>query len=508
MSAEPGVPQPREREMTLGALAQVVPGARLVGDPGSVVRGMHYDSRQIRQGMLFAALPGADFDGHHFIPQALANGASALLLEKATESAVPEIVVADSRAALAHIAGAFYGYPSRELATIGITGTDGKTTTSYLLDGILRFHGKQTGLIGTVGIRIGDAREDRLPHQTTPESNLIQGYLREMVESGVTHAILEATSHGLAMHRLDGVEFAVAGVTNITHEHLEYHKTIAAYRRAKAMLLERVAATNGTVVLNADDEGAQSIREYAGAARVLQYSRRSSDADLWAKHIEISATGSQFDLYWSGSPVRVRLPLIGEFNVENALCAAGMALALGLSPDQVAAALAVARGVPGRMLQVDEGQAFHVIVDYAHTPESLSKILTLLRSLHPDGRLIVVSGSAGERDAGKRPLQGEVCAKLADVSVLTSEDPRNEDAAAIIAEIAAGSFQAGGIAGESVFQIVDRREAIAHAFALAEPGDCVLLAGKGHETSIIWGYEHVPWNEEMVARELLREVAG
>jgi UDP-N-acetylmuramoyl-L-alanyl-D-glutamate--2,6-diaminopimelate ligase len=487
-----------------GELANSVPHARLLGDAGVLVRGMHYDSRHIRPGDLFAALPGADFDGHRFIPQAIAAGASALLTEHEVATSLPQMVVPDSRAALAHLAGAFYGQPSRDLTSIGITGTDGKTTTSYLLDGILRFDGGQTGLIGTIGIRIGEAREDRLPHQTTPESNLIQGYLREMVEAGVTHAILEATSHGLAMHRLDGVQFAVAGVTNITHEHLEYHKTIEAYRRAKAILLERVAEAGGTVVLNADDAGAQSIRGYAGAARVIQFSRQSSAVDLHASGIETGATGSRFDLHWDGQVRPVELPLIGAFNIENALCAAGMALALGLELEQVTAALAVARGVPGRMLQVNEGQSFRVIVDYAHTPESLEKILTLLRSLHPDRRLIVVSGSAGERDAAKRPMQGAVCAKLADISIFTSEDPRNEDAAKIIAEIADGAIGSGGIDGRTVFRIVDRKDAIAQAFAMAAPGDCVLLAGKGHETSIIWGYEHVPWNEEAVARELLR----
>jgi UDP-N-acetylmuramoyl-L-alanyl-D-glutamate--2,6-diaminopimelate ligase len=505
MTSPSGLPRVRARAVTAGDLAATIPNAGFHGEPGIPVHSMHYDSRQIQPGDLFAALPGADFDGHRFIANAIRSGAVALLTEHRVEADLPQIVVPDSRAALAVLANRFYGDPSRELVTIGLTGTDGKTTTSHLVDGILRHHGWNTGLIGTVGIRIGEKREDHLPHQTTPESNLIQGYLREMVEAGVSHAILEATSHGLAMHRLDGTRFAVAGVTNITHEHLEYHGTVEAYRRAKAILLERVAEASGVVVLNADDEGAQSIKPYAKGATVLQFSRSQPDADLTASAIEVSAAGSHFDLAWHGESVPVSLPLIGEFNVENALCAAGIALALGLSLDDIVDALAVARGVPGRMLMVDEGQPFTVIVDYAHTPESLAKILTLLRTLHPQKRLIVVSGSAGERDVAKRPLQGAACARLADVSIFTSEDPRNEDAATIIQEIANGAVESGGVEGESFHQIPDRRDAIARAFSLAGPGDCVLLAGKGHETSIIQGYEHLPWNEEAIARELLRE---
>ena len=465
--------------------------------------GIQFDSRLIEPNDLFAALTGADFDGHSYIDQAIAQGASVLLVEHHVDRDIPQIVVPDARAALAPISAAFYGHPSREMTTIGLTGTDGKTTTSYILDGILRQYRLSTGMIGTIGIRIGTGREYHLPHQTTPESNLIQGYLREMVECDVSHAIVEATSHGLAMHRLDGVRFTHAGVTNITHEHLEFHKTIENYRAAKAILVERVAEERGVVVLNADDEGAMSLAPIANNTDLLTFSASGKPAHLRATSVEISAHGSRFDLAFSGNTFPIELPMVGEFNVANTLCAVGLALSLSVPMEVIVDALAVSLGVPGRMLRVDEGQTFSVIVDYAHTPESLTKILTLLRTLHPGGKLIVVTGSAGERDVAKRPLQGAVCARLADVSVFTDEDPRNEDPESIISEIAEGAIEAGGIEGSSFFRITDRREAIEHAFAMATAGDCVLLAGKGHETSIIQGFEHIPWNEEAVARELL-----
>jgi UDP-N-acetylmuramoyl-L-alanyl-D-glutamate--2,6-diaminopimelate ligase len=497
-----GLPRFQPRQASLAELAEHITDARVTGGEISIT-GIQYDSRLVEPGNLFAALVGADFDGHRFVDNAIERGAAAVLVEHEIERDIPQIVAANSRAALAPVSAAFYGSPSRELTVTGITGTDGKTTTSHLLDGILRHAGYTTGMIGTVGIRIGESREDHLPHQTTPESNLIQGYLREMVETKVTHAIIEATSHGLAMHRLDGTRFTVAGITNITHEHLEYHKTIEAYRAAKAILVERVAAERGTVVLNVDDEGAMSLAPIANNTDVVTYSATGKPAHLRALRVEVNASGSRFDLAFRGGSHQVNLPLIGEFNVANALCATGLALAFGLDLPAIVDALGVARGVPGRMLRVDEGQPFTVIVDYAHTPESLTKILTLLRSLHPGGRLIVVSGSAGERDPSKRPLQGAVCQRLADLSIFTNEDPRNEDPERILRDIAAGAISEGGTEGDTFHCIADRTAAIGHAFSIAQPGDCVLLAGKGHETSIIMGYDHTPWNEESVARTLL-----
>ena len=476
---------------------------RIAGDGNPLISSLVYDSRFVVPGALFAALPGSDFDGHAFIDSAVANGAVAVLCEHQVDVPIPQLVVPDSRATLAQVATAFYDDPSRELRTIGITGTDGKTTTSYILERILQFAGKKTGVIGTVGLRIGTDRTFDLGHQTTPESNLVQAFLREMADDNVDEAIIEATSHGLAMHRLDGTRFRISGVTNITHEHLEFHKTIDRYRRAKAILIEWTACAGGGVVLNADDEGSRSMAPWAEGGEVRWYSMSNENAQIRASNIIFNRTSLAFDLTIFDITHPVLLPMIGDFNIANALCAAGLAHAAGISPDTIAEALHQPIEVPGRLRMLDRGQPFSVVVDYAHTPESLRKILGLLRSLHANGRLIVVTGSAGERDPTKRPLQGAVCAQLADFSIFTSEDPRNEDPNRIIDDIATGAREAGSTEGSDFSRVTDRRQAIADAFAMAREGDCVLLAGKGHETSIIWGFEHVPWNEAEVAVELL-----
>ena len=497
------LPRVVPRQARLGDLHRALGTGTLHGDPNAMVSGLHYDSRLVGPGDLFAALRGADFDGHAYIDRALGAGATALLVETLIQRDVPQVVVENSRAALAGLATAFYEHPSRELCLIGITGTDGKTTTSFLVEHILRSAGIGTGLIGTVGVRVGDGVSYELPHQTTPESNLLQGYLREMVERGVSHAIVEATSHGLAMHRLDGTQFEIAGVTNMTHEHLEYHKTVENYWRAKAILVERVAACGGTVVLNADDPGAMSALPYATGATVVTTSAAGREADLRATGRSVRSDGTSFSIHADGEEHGVEMPLIGGFNIDNALIALGIGRAAGMPMETMVQALRTAQGIPGRMQRIDVGQPFTVIVDYAHTPESLRKILTLLRGLQ-HGRIIVVSGSAGERDPGKRPLQGEVCAELAGLSIFANEDPRNEDPERILEDIATGARRRGGVKGENYLKIADRREAIARAFAEAQAGDVVVLAGKGHERSIIVGYEHVPWDEATVASELLR----
>jgi UDP-N-acetylmuramoyl-L-alanyl-D-glutamate--2,6-diaminopimelate ligase len=498
-----GLPTTSPRRVPLRELLRACPEARITGDELVVVSGVTYDSRLVQPGMLFAALRGSDFDGHAYIPAAIERGAAAILAEEPHDG-VPVVLVENSRAALAPISAAFYGEPSRELTLIGLTGTDGKTTTSYLVRHILAQAGIQTGVIGTVGIEIGDGTVHNLPHQTTPESNLVQGYLREMVERGTTHAVLEATSHGLAMHRLDGTAFDIAGVTNITHEHLEFHRTIEAYRRAKAILIEQVAEVNGVVVLNADDPGARSIARYAHDAGIVWFSMEHGNSDLFADTVVANDDGVRFTLLAEGQRHSVSLPMLGEFNVANALCAIGVTRAAGGRIEDSVRALASAGGVPGRMHRVQMGQPFNVVVDYAHTPESIGKVLALLKRLHRGHRVIVVSGSAGERDPFKRPLQGGVMAELADVTIVTSEDPRNEDPEAIIEQIADGAREHGTVDGEDLFLVTDRHEAIRMAFGLAAPGDCVLLAGKGHEASIIWGFEHLPWDEAAIAREELR----
>lgn len=502
MSDASGTASPRRLRDLLADLDTVT----LTGEGDPEIGLVDYDSRRMVPGALFVALRGSDFDGHAFAARAIEAGAVAILAEEALPLAVPQAIVPDSRAALAAVAARFFGYPSRELTVVGITGTDGKTTTSYILEHILQQAGIVTGVIGTVGVRIGQDRSYDNGHQTTPESNRVQGFLREMVEAGVQVAIVESTSHGLAMHRLDGVHYRYAGVTNITREHLEYHGTIEQYRAAKAILIERTVANGGVVVLNADDEGARAMLGWTGDHPVTWFSTESApDAHVVAHDITPEQTAIRFRMRLPDAETEVRLPMIGRFNVANALLAASLAHALCIDATAIATALGTPLAVPGRLHQIDQGQPFAVVVDYAHTPESLRKILLLLRERYPANRVLVVTGSAGQRDEGKRPLQGAVCAELADVSIFTNEDPRLEDAGKIIQDIADGAREIGAVEGERFHCVTDRREAIALALDLATPGDCVLLAGKGHETSIIVGLEHVPWNEAEVASELLAE---
>lgn len=495
-----------KRSTTLADLASVLPSAIFSGSPSIPVTGIQYDSRRVTPGTLFVALVGGYFDGHDFAQGAIERGAAALLVERRLDLDVPQIVVSDSRAALAPVAATFYRDPSHEIPVIGITGTDGKTTTSYLVESIFAAARRTTGVMGTVGIRIGDRLLDSDTRQTTPESLDVQRHLRTMVDEGVDTAILEATSHGLDLHRLDAVRFTTGVVTNITHEHLEHHKTIPAYRRAKAILFERIGESRGAAVVNLDDEGAREMIPYASPARLLTYSTEGQAADITARDIQLSVDGSSFELGFGGRSCSVRTPMVGRFNVANCLAAIGAAVANDISLEICISALNNTQQIPGRMESIRSGQPFSVVVDYAHTPESIEKVLTLLRRLNGNRRLIIVMGSAGERDVDKRAIQGSVAARIADYSVFTTEDPRFEDAESIIRQIADGATSVGAVEGASFRCIVDRREAIRHAFQSAQDGDCVLLAGKGHERSIIWGHEKRPWDEAGTARELLFEL--
>jgi UDP-N-acetylmuramoyl-L-alanyl-D-glutamate--2,6-diaminopimelate ligase len=488
-------------------LAELVSGRdawQVIGDDQTAITDVQYDSRLVTPGALFAALRGGYVDGHDFVANAVERGAAAIMVEREMPVDIPQVVVADSRADLAPVAARFFGNPSSELRVIGITGTDGKTTTSYILDHILRSAGRKTGMIGTVSIRIGDETVDHETRQTTPESVDIQRMLRQMVDAGVSDAIVEATSHGLDLHRLDHTRFEIATVTNITQEHLEYHRTIEAYWRAKARLFERVCTVGGDAVVNLDDAGARSVLPYCGGCRrTLTFSLSDPTVDLRAEVVESGLRGSRGGLHAGRTTYPFGLPLMGAFNVANSLAALGTAMAAGVELGDAVDALRTVPPVPGRMTAVDAGQPFGVIVDYAHTPESLEKVLRLLRSLRSDGRLIVVFGSAGERDPIKRPIQGRVAAELADIAIITNEDPRFEDAEAIIGEIAAGAIDAGAVEGETMRRVVERRDAVAVAFDLARTGDTVLLAGKGHERSIMWNGVKHPWDEVAVAYEEL-----
>ena len=400
---------------------------------------------------------------------------------------------------MADAADAWYGRPSETLRTYGITGTDGKTTTAFLSLAVLLSAGRRPGMIGTVDVRIGDTQTASVSRTTTPEALELQALLAAMVEAGNDSAIIEATSHGLAQARTRNCRFRVGIVTTVSSEHLEFHGTLDAYREAKALLVREAPVA----ILNRDDPLFDFYRERA-RDRVVSYGM-DPEAEVRAVEVDLGPHGSRFHLVspdWEGS---VRVGLAGAFNVSNALAALALAEVEGIDLATAAAALDGVTGVPGRMERVEVGQPFGVVVDYAHTADSLAKVLRTLRPLTA-GRLIVVFGSAGDRDRSKRPAMGRVAADLADLVIVTDEDPRHELPWEVNEEIAVGARAAGGVDRETLWVIDDRRAAIAHALSLATAGDMVLLAGKGHEPSIIYGDERRWWDEREVARQELSAI--
>lgn len=499
--------------MRLSDLTAGIDSCSVHGDASIAIGGIEFDSRMVRPGVLFVALRGGYTDGHHYLPQALAAGAQAAVIEETGPDAASAgfaavVTTPDSRALLAQLATRFYGKPSQSMTVVGVTGTDGKTTTSHFIEAMCRYAGRATGLIGTVAVRIGADSDLHESRQTTPESLHIQRYLAEMRDHGVDLAVVEATSHGLELHRLDGCELDIGVITNVTHEHLDFHGTIESYRHAKGGLLRRVSASRkvgkrGIAIINADDEGARSLEPDADGCAILRFSIDSAaGADVIAEQIEAHPAGSRFVLRTPVGERATAIHLPGEYNVANAVAAAATGIALELPLDAIADGIGSLAAVPGRMETVDEGQPFAVIVDYAHTPDAIRSVIREARKL-AGGRVLVVFGSAGERDRAKRPIQGAVAVTDADFAVFTSEDPRYEDPDTIIAEIASGAAEAGGRRGVDFECIEDRRQAIAAVLERARAGDVIVLAGKGHERSMIYGSEKRPWDEPAIARELL-----
>ena len=487
-----------DRRMGLGALTDAVAPERVVGIPVGEVRALAYDSRKVTSGTVFFAVPGDHVDGHDFVRAAVEGGAIAAVVERELpDVTAPQLVVDRSRRALADAAQAWFDRPRDHLRrAIGVTGTDGKSTVTALTAEVLRDCGWHPGQIGTVFTGIGDDREPNLERTTTPEALEIQELLARMVAAGNDSVVMEATSHGLALERTRNVRFDIGVVTTVTSEHLEFHGTVEAYRAAKAKLVEEAPIA----VLNADDAAFGYFRDRA-RDRVITYAI-DTDADLRAVDLEADAAGTTFRLTsprWHG---RARIGLPGRFNVSNALASLAVAEAMELDLERAADALSRTGGVPGRMERVDAGQPFTVIVDYAHTTDALRKVLDILRPL-TTGRLIAVFGSAGERDATKRAPMGRVAAELSDLVVVTDEDPRLEDPRVINEEIADGARSVGAADGETLWVVDDRREAIGHAIGLAKAGDVILLAGKGHEQSIIVGTQKRPWDDRAAAREAL-----
>ena len=394
-----------------------------------------------------------------------------------------------------------------DLRVVGVTGTDGKSTTTHLVESVLAASGATVSAVSTVARSLAGRRRPATGRLTTPEADEVASVLAAAEEAGCRWAVLETSSHGLALGRVDAVPFDVGVVTNVTHEHLDFHGSPAAYRRAKGILLDRVGERGGTVVVHVDDPGAASLlAERRGLAAVR--CGTGPDADVRADDVRPDGWGTRFVLRTPAGDAPVRLTLPGGFNVANALCAAGVGVVAGLDVAAVATGLESFVPLPGRMQRVEAGQPFTLVVDYAHTPAALEAVLPVLRRLHPDGRLILVVGSAGERDRLKRPWMGHLAARLADVVVLTVEDPRGEDPGTPVSELAAGALAAGAVEGHTLHRVIDRRDAIGRAVGLARAGDCVVLAGKGHEGSIEWADHVEAWDEVAVATEALAALAA
>ncbi len=519
-AAEPTAPRALHGLLARLATVGLLKGAVVAGHAmeasalgGIEIRSIAYDSRRAGPGALFVAIPGARADGHAFLPAAAAAAAAAALVERPDPGlALPQVVVADARRALAHAAAWWYGDPSESLGIVGVTGTDGKTTTSFLAVAALERAGIPTGLIGTVETKAGAVREANPQHVTTPEAPELQATLRAIADAGDRAAVVETTSHGLALNRVEAIAYDAAVFTNLSHEHLELHGTFEAYRAAKVSLFERLAAPRtgrrwpSLGIVNRDDPSApffEAATRQAGAA-LLTYGA-GPDSDVRATNVEEGMARLRFDVAAPGWSGRVALRLAGQFNVHNALAVVALGRGLGLDPEAVREGIEGLPGVPGRMQRVDAGQPFGVIVDFAHSPASLDKVLGILGPSAADqgGGLIVVFGSAGERDRGKRPMMGRVAGEHCRLVVIADEDPRGEDPVSILEEIAVGAEAAGRRRGEDLLLIADRRAAIAAAFDRARPGDIVLLAGKGHERTIEYASGNLPWDEAAVARQAL-----
>jgi UDP-N-acetylmuramoyl-L-alanyl-D-glutamate--2,6-diaminopimelate ligase len=474
-------------------LELVMPGAP--GGAGDLdITNLSYDNREVAPGGLFFCVPGYTRDGHDFAPDAIQRGAVALVVERPLNLDVPEILVPSVRAAMAPAAAAFYGDPTAALEVVGVTGTNGKTTTAFLVRAVLEAAGRQTGLLGTVKSVIGGVEHE--VQRTTPEAIDLQRTFRQMLDAGDRACVMEVSSHALALRRADAVHFAAAIFTNLTQDHLDFHRTMEDYFAAKRILF--VDAAPGAAIVNVDDR--YGARLAAELPRASTFALRS-DAEFRANGVETGLGGSRFNVDTPDGSLELRSPLRGEFNVYNVLGALVAARALGVPAATCAEAIATAGQVPGRFETVDEGQPFAVLVDYAHTPDSLENVLRAARKL-TDARLHVVFGCGGDRDRGKRPLMGEIARRLADSVVVTSDNPRSEVPDAIIADILDG-------AGTDVLHDPDRRAAIALAIGDAAAGDVVVIAGKGHEQGQEFeAGQKVPFDDVTVAREILRGTAA
>jgi len=540
--------------MRLNHLTEALPAVlgRVGGDVE--VHGIVADSRRVRPGDLFVAIPGTHVNGHRFIAEAVSEGAVAVVGERPPQElpglpwgAFTYVRVACAREAWGWLCAAWHDFPSRKMTLIGVTGTDGKTTTVNLVYAILRAAGLNAGMVSTVNACIGEEEIDTGLHTTTPDPPDVQAYLARMVEAGATHAVLEVTSHGLAQHRVAGCDFDVAAVTNVTHEHLDFHGSLEAYQQAKASLFEgltrsfrklavssqqsAVRTVPKVAVLNRDDDSFRYLslipvdRQVVYAVEGPQHRRGTDSAgrrspapafpgrcDVTARDVHFAPDWTRFtlrlrsgqDLHTPDGEVPIETPLVGAYNVSNILAAAAVGVALGLPLEAIAAGVTAVREVPGRTERIEAGQDFLAIVDFAHTPWALEQVLRTVRTMTGDsGRVIVVFGCAGLRDRAKRGMMGHVAGRLADLVIVTAEDPRTESLDEIMAESAAAAIAEGKREGVDLWRVPDRGEAILLACQMAHAGDVVIACGKGHEQSMCFGTTEYPWDDREAMRRAL-----
>lgn len=464
------------------------------------VTGLEMDSRKVKPGHVFVCIKGFTVDGHDYIEQAIHNGAVAIIAMKPADVSVPVIVVSDTSRALAMLAAKFYDYPTTKIPLIGITGTNGKTTTTYLLEAIFRQRKQKTSVIGTIQLKIGD---EAFPiNNTTPDVLFLQKMFKQMLDNGVDQAIMEVSSHALDQGRVYGCDYDIAVFTNLSQDHLDYHKDMDDYLRAKSLLFAQLGnsykETNRKFAVINEDDSASSLLKRSTAQHILTYGCRHK-ADVMAKNIELKATGSNFTLSTPVGEINIQSRLIGMFNVYNMLAASTAAMAANVSLTDIKVALESISGVNGRFEPVDVGQDYTVIVDYAHTPDSLENVLQTIKEISKQNVYVVV-GCGGDRDRTKRPLMAQIAVKYADQAFLTSDNPRTEDPEKILQDMVQG------IADQhNNFQVItDRREAIFHAIGKAKKDDIILIAGKGHETYQQIGHEKIHFDDREVAKKAIK----
>jgi UDP-N-acetylmuramoyl-L-alanyl-D-glutamate--2,6-diaminopimelate ligase len=496
--------------MILNELTVGVKIKKLLGSDNVRILGITHDSNQVNEGFLFAAIKGETTDGHTFIRQAVDRGARALLVETMDGidlGDVSVILVEDSRSSLAQISSNFYNHPAKELKIVGITGTNGKTTTTYLLESILEHDKKNVGVIGTVEHRYRGKKVTS--NMTTPESVDLMAMLRDMRRSGVEYVVMEVSSHALDKNRVLGCDFDVAVFTNLSQDHLDYHKTLDNYFTAKKRLFTEVLIRSGkrpiSSVINVDDiYGRKLVEESAG--NIISYSIDDRSATVFADETRLTNDGIVSRVRTPWGKIDIRSNLLGRHNLSNILAATASALSLGVSSDSIEEGVSSLSSIPGRLERVDNKLGISVLVDYAHTPDALKNVLQVVKPL-TRGKLILVFGCGGDRDPIKRPIMGRIGRELSDILIVTSDNPRTESPEKIIADIEIGVMEGGSIE-KTYFRMIDRRSAIQKAIEIASEGDSVLIAGKGHEDYQIVGKVKNPFDDREVAKNKIKEMAG